>query len=140
MKYVNNLQLKNINMVSLTEKYGFLFTLAIVEFVIIICVLDSNNLVNANSYLNDGKNVLIPKSSQFCEGCYATIDILLKEFANSELDIKGPYRMDEKWRDLEENLCDTSKLTKYVYSPPKVVKVYFQMIEEPCYILRFKSI
>ena len=122
-------------MVSLPEKFGFLFSLAIVEFVFFICVLDDKHLVNANSYLNDGKNVLIPKSSQFCEGCYATIDILLKEFANSDLDIKGPYRMDEKWRDLEENLCDTSKLTKYVYSPPKVVKVYIQMIEEPYFIV-----
>ena len=125
-----------INMVALNEKFGFLFILAIAHFIIFICLLDSNNQVNANSYLNDGKNVLIPKSSQFCEGCYATIDILFKEFANNELDIKGPYRMDEKWKDLEENLCDTSKLTKYVYSPPKVVKVKLQMIEEPYYIVR----
>ena len=122
-------------MVALNMKLGFLSILPIVHFVILICVLDRNNQVNASSYLNDGKNVLIPKSSQFCEGCYATIDILLKEFANNDLDIKGPYRMNEKWKDLEENLCDTSKLTKYVYSPPKVVKVKNQMIEEPYYIL-----
>ena len=124
-------------MVALTEKFGLLLILAIVHFIIFICVLDSSNLVNANSYLNDGKNVLIPKSSQFCEGCYATIDILLKEFANNDLDIKGPYRMNEKWKQLQENLCDTSKLTKYVYSPPKVVKVKIQMIEEPYYIERY---
>ena len=110
-------------MVFLIKKHSTKFEGSIVWLLILICMLANMHLVNANRYLNDGKNVLVPKSSQFCEGCYATIDILLKEFAKNDQDIKGPYRMDEKWRELEENLCDTTKLTKYVYSPPKVVKV-----------------
>ena len=69
------------------------------------------------------QDVLIPGSSQFCEGCYATIDILIQEFTQNDPDVKGPYRMDEKWKELKQTLCDTDKLRKYVYSPPKMMKV-----------------
>ena len=111
-------------MVILSQKFKSTIVLINVQLVIFLAQLNSKNLAKANSYLNDmDKNVLIPKSSQFCEGCYATIDILLQEFSKNGRDIKGPYRMDEKWTEMENNLCDTSKLTKYVYSPPKVVKV-----------------
>ena len=105
-----------------SEKFKKSFFL---QIIVVICLLQDNNLVKANSYLNDGKNVLVPKSSQFCEGCYATIDVLIQELAKDEKDIKGPYRMEEKWVELEDHLCDTSKLTKYVFSPPKVVKVSY---------------
>ena len=104
------------------EKHKKFFLL---QVIVVICLLQNNNSVKANSYFNDGKNVLIPKSSQFCEGCYATIDVLIQELAKNEKDIKGPYRMDEKWNEFSDHLCDTSKLTKYVFSPPKVVKVSY---------------
>jgi len=116
-------------MVILFGKCKSSFVLIIAQLVVLIAQLNSKNFVTANSYLNDDKNVLIPKSSQFCEGCYATVDIILQEFSKDVQDIKGPYRMDEKWIELETNLCDTSKLTKYVYSPPKVVKVCKQMFQ-----------
>ena len=103
-----------------SEKYKKIFLL---QVIVVICLQQNNNSVKANSYLNDGKNVLIPKSSQFCEGCYATIDVFIQELAKNDKDIKGPYRMEEKWIELADHLCDTSKLTKYVFSPPKIVKV-----------------
>ena len=69
------------------------------------------------------ENLLIPGSGQSCEGCYATVDILIQEFTQNYPDVKGPYRMDEKWEELKYTLCDTDKLRKYVYSPPKMMKV-----------------
>lgn len=110
-------------MIILFKKCKSSFVLQIAQMIIFVVQLNGKNFVKANSYFNDDKNVLIPKSSQFCEGCYATVDILLQEFSKNVQDVKGPYRMDEKWIELENSLCDTSKLTKYVYSPPKVVKV-----------------
>ena len=110
------------NMFISSEKSKKFFLL---QVVVVISLLQNNNSVKANSYLNDGKNVLIPKSSQFCEGCYATIEVLIQELAKNDKDIKGPYRMDEKWKEFSDHLCDTSKLTKYVFSPPKVVKVSY---------------
>ena len=69
------------------------------------------------------ENLLIPGSSQFCEGCYATVEVLIQEFTQHYPDVKGPYRMDAKWDELKQTLCDTDKLRKYVYSPPKMMKV-----------------
>ena len=80
-------------------------------------------IANAQSRNEKQDEALIPGDSTFCDGCYGTIDIIIKEFEENSFDIKGPYRMDEKWEDFKEYLCDTEKLRKYVYSPPKMVKV-----------------
>ena len=78
--------------------------------------------VNCN--VEKHQDVLVPGSSLFCEGCYGTVDILLQEFqANKEDNIRGPYRMDDKWKDFENKMCRTDNLKKYVYSPPKMTKV-----------------
>ena len=62
-------------------------------------------------------------SSQFCEGCYGAVDILLQEFNENKPDLKGPYRMKQKWENFERKICTTDNLKKYVYSPPKMAKV-----------------
>ena len=80
-------------------------------------------IANAQSRNEKLDGALIPGDSAFCDGCYATIEIIIKEFKENSFDIKGPYRMDEKWEQFKEHLCDTEKLRKYVYSPPKMVKV-----------------
>ena len=80
-------------------------------------------IVNAQRRNENQDGALIPGDSTFCDGCYGTIDIIIKEFEENGFDIKGPYKMDEKWENFKDYLCDTEKLRKYVYSPPKIAKV-----------------
>ena len=80
-------------------------------------------IANAQGRNEKQDGAFIPGDSTFCDGCYGTIEIIIKEFKENSFDIKGPYRMDEKWEHFKEHLCDTEKLRKYVYSPPKMVKV-----------------
>ena len=93
---------------------------AIILYLIYIA---DQTVAKTNDQDQSDPNNLVPGSGQYCEGCYATIDILIQEVSKSNIDLKGPYRMKEKWEEFKQNLCDTSNLTKYVYSPPKMTKV-----------------
>ena len=84
-------------------------------------------IVNAKNPSEIDRDALIPGTGLFCEGCYAVIDILIEEFTENNPDLKGPYRINEKWEELKENLCDTNNIKKYVYSPPKMAKVSIVM-------------
>ena len=90
-----------------------------------ISYISTKFIANAQNRNEKQDGALIPGDSTFCDGCYGTIEVIIKEFEENSFDIKGPYRMDEKWEHFKEYLCDTEKLRKYVYSPPKMVKVRY---------------
>ena len=106
------------------RKNGGEFSRIIFRALFLYLIYNTNKIkAKANEPHKNNPNELVPGTGQYCEGCYATVDILLQEFTKNYPDIKGPYRMDEKWEEFKQNLCDTDNLKKYVYSPPKMTKV-----------------